>query len=143
MESVSGFPIEAHEPIIGANVFSHESGIHTHAMLIDPRMYEAVPAKLVGGEMQFIYGKHSGLSVIDSTLRKHEARLRKAGVTVDSDLSKQVLEEVKRVREERARTGHVADIVTQYYENMRRLGLTEDDVIRIAEGLGTKKHATV
>jgi len=143
MESVSGFPIEAHEPIIGANVFSHESGIHTHAMLIDPRMYEAVPASLVGGKMQFVYGKHSGLSVIESTLRKHEGRLRQAGVTLDSELSKRVLEEVKRVREERARTGHVADIVAQYYENMRRLGLTEEDVLRIAEGLGTKKHATV
>ncbi|HXN08284.1 MAG TPA: hypothetical protein VN860_01345 [Candidatus Acidoferrales bacterium] len=143
MESVSGFPIEAHEPIIGANVFSHESGIHTHAMLIDPRMYEAVPASLVGAQMQFVYGKHSGLSVIESTLRKHEARLRQAGVTLDSDLSKRVLEEVKRVREERARTGHVSDIVAQYYENMRRLGLTEEDVLRIAEGLGTKKHAAV
>jgi isopropylmalate/homocitrate/citramalate synthase len=143
MESVSGFPIEAHEPIIGANVFSHESGIHTHAMLIDPRMYEAVPAALVGAEMQFIYGKHSGLSVIDSTLRKHEARLRKAGVTLDGDLTKRVLEEVKRVREERARTGHVAQIVKQYYENMGRLGLTEDDVVQIAEGLGKKQHAAV
>jgi isopropylmalate/homocitrate/citramalate synthase len=143
MESVSGFPIEAHEPIIGANVFSHESGIHTHAMLIDPRMYEAVPASLVGAQMQFVYGKHSGLSVIESTLRKHEARLRQAGVTLDSELSKRVLEEVKRVREERARTGHVSDIVAQYYENMRRLGLTEEDVLRIAEGLGTKKHAAV
>ena len=143
MESMSGFPIEAHEPIIGANVFSHESGIHTHAMLIDPRMYEAVPARLVGGQMQFIFGKHSGLAVIDSTLRKHESRLAATGVKVDDSLSKRVLEEVKRVREERARTGHVADIVTRYYDDMRRLGLTEDDVIRIAEGLGSSTAAAV
>jgi hypothetical protein len=47
-----------------------------------------------------------------------------------------VLEEVKRVREERARTSHVADMVVQYYENMKRLGLTEDDVLRIAESIG-------
>ncbi len=143
MESMSGFPIEAQEPIIGANVFAHESGIHTHAMLIDPRMYEAVPASLVGAQMQFVYGKHSGLAVIDATLRKHEERLRKAGVTLDSDLTKRVLEEVKRVREERARTGHVADIVKQYYDNMHRLGLTEDDVVQIAEGLSKKQHAGV
>ncbi len=143
MESVSGFPIEAHEPIIGANVFSHESGIHTHAMLIDPRMYEAVPAALVGAHMQFVFGKHSGLSVIESTLRKNEGRLAKAGITVDGNLSKQVLEEVKRVREERARTGRVSEIVAQYYENMRRLGLTEDDVVQIAEGIGRKQHAAV
>jgi isopropylmalate/homocitrate/citramalate synthase len=143
MESVSGFPIEAHEPIIGANVFSHESGIHTHAMLIDPRMYEAVPASLVGGQMKFIFGKHSGLSVIESTLRKHEKRLAAEGITVDQSLSKRVLEEVKRVREERARTGHVSEIVEQYYLNMRRLGLSEDDVLQIAEGIGRKQHAAV
>lgn len=143
MESVSGFPIEAHEPIIGANVFSHESGIHTHAMLIDPRMYEAVPASLVGAHMEFVFGKHSGLSVIEATLRKHEDRLAKSGVSLDGSLSKRVLEEVKRVREERARTGHVSDIVAQYYDNLHRLGLTEDDVIAIAEGIGRTQGAAV
>ena len=142
MESVSGIPVQAHEPIIGANVFTHETGIHAHAMLIDPRMYEAVPASLVGGEMRFIFGKHSGLNVIDATLRKHADRLAKAGVTVDEGLSRRVLEEVKRVREERARTSHVADLVAQYYENMKRLGLTEDDVVRIAESIGAP-HAAV
>ena len=142
MESVSGIPVQAHEPIIGANVFTHETGIHAHAMLIDRRMYEAVPASLVGGEMQFIFGKHSGLNVIDATLRKHADRLAKAGVTVDEGLSRRVLEEVKRVREERARTSHVSDLVAQYYENMKRLGLTEDDVVRIAESIGAP-HAAV
>ena len=143
MEQVSGYPIQAHEPIIGANVFSHESGIHTHAMLIDRRMYEAVPAELVGAQMNFVFGKHSGLSAIEATLKKHEDRLARAGIKVDSDLSRRVLDEVKRVREERARTGRTADIVAQYYENINRLGLTEDDVLRIAEGIGTKEPARV
>jgi isopropylmalate/homocitrate/citramalate synthase len=136
MESVSGYPIQAHEPIIGANVFAHESGIHTHAMLIDRRMYEAVPAELVGGHMHFIYGKHSGMSVIEAALKKNEAKLAKAGVTVDAALSKRVLDEVKRVREERALTGRTHDIINQYYAGINGLGLTEDDVLTIAEGLG-------
>jgi len=137
MERVSGYPIQAHEPIIGANVFSHESGIHTHAMLIDRRMYEAVPAELVGAEMRFLYGKHSGLSVVEAALRKNEAALKARGVVVDASLVARVLDEVKRVREERARTGWAAELVDQYYANMNRLGLTEDDVLRIAEGMGT------
>jgi isopropylmalate/homocitrate/citramalate synthase len=141
MERVSGYPIQAHEPIIGANVFSHESGIHTHAMLIDRRMYEAVPADLVGGEMRFIYGKHSGLSVVEAALRKNEAALRARGVTVDDGLIGRVLDEVKRVREERAKTGRVEEIVGQYYANMSKLGLTEDDVLRIAESIGTAAQA--
>jgi isopropylmalate/homocitrate/citramalate synthase len=143
MEQVSGYPIQAHEPIIGANVFSHESGIHTHAMLIDRRMYEAVPAELVGAQMSFVFGKHSGLAVIEATLKKNRERLARSGVKLDAELSKRVLEEVKRVREERARTGRTADIVAQYYENINRLGLTEDDVLRIAEGIGTKEPARV
>ncbi len=136
MESVSGYPIQAHEPIIGANVFAHESGIHTHAMLIDRRMYEAVPAELVGGHMHFIYGKHSGMSVIEAALKKNEAKLARAGVTVGGALSRRVLEEVKRVREERALTGRTHDIINQYYAGINSLGLTEDDVLTIAEGLG-------
>ncbi len=142
MESISGVPVQAHEPIIGANVFTHETGIHAHAMLIDRRMYEAVPAELVGGEMRFVFGKHSGLNVIDATLRRNAARLARAGVTLDERLAKRVLEEVKRVREERARTTQTADMVAQYYANLNRLGLTEDDVLRIAESIGAP-HAAV
>jgi len=142
MERMSGIPIQAHEPIVGANVFTHETGIHAHAMLIDRRMYEAVPADLVGGEMRFVFGKHSGQNVIDATLRKHEARLTGAGVTVDSALTKRVLEEVKRVREERARTAHVSGMIESYYSNLERLGLTEDDVVGIAESIGAT-HAAV
>ena len=48
MERMSGIPLQQHEPIVGSKVFAHESGIHTQAMLIDHRMYEAVPAELVG-----------------------------------------------------------------------------------------------
>ena len=105
-------------------------------MLIDRRMYEAVPAELVGGHMHFVYGKHSGLSVVEAALKKNAAKLAKAGVTVDAGLSKRVLEEVKRVREERASTGRTQDIINQYYAGINSLGLTEDDVITIAEGLG-------
>jgi hypothetical protein len=100
-------------------------------------MYEAVPADLVGAKMRFIYGKHSGLSVVDAALRKNEAALKARGITVDADLVSRVLDEVKRVREERARTGHVEALVDQYYANLNKLGLTEDDVLRIAEGIGT------
>ncbi|MDQ6824436.1 MAG: hypothetical protein M3007_03110 [Candidatus Eremiobacteraeota bacterium] len=141
MESVSGVPIQAHEPVIGANVFSHESGIHTHAMLIDRRMYEAVPAELVGAEMRFVFGKHSGLSVIEATLRKHAGTLAAKGIDVNGRLSKDVLEQVKRVREERAKTGQVSDSVQSYYENLNGLGLREDDVLHIAEGIGSTQLA--
>ncbi len=75
MERMSGVPMQQHEPIVGSKVFAHESGIHTHAMLIDRRMYEAVPAQLVGGQMEWIFGKHSGVALVEETLRKQGERL--------------------------------------------------------------------
>ncbi|MHB1407385.1 MAG: LeuA family protein, partial [Desulfitobacteriaceae bacterium] len=38
VESYSGIPVQAHAPIIGPQVFTHESGIHTAGVLIDRRI---------------------------------------------------------------------------------------------------------
>ena len=79
MERMSGIPMQQHEPIVGSKVFAHESGIHTHAILIDHRMYEAVPADLVGAETSFIFGKHSGRRAgrRDAAQRAHAAGARR------------------------------------------------------------------
>src|SRR5215469_326838 len=85
MERMSGIPMQQHEPIVGSKVFAHESGIHTHAILIDHRMYEAVPADLVGGETSFIFGKHSGVALVEDTLRRQKDRLVSDSETVTSE----------------------------------------------------------
>ena len=36
VEKYSGITMQAHEPLIGEGVFSHESGIHTAGILIHP-----------------------------------------------------------------------------------------------------------
>src|SRR5439155_3062750 len=49
VENVSGVPIQPHEPIIGEGVFSHESGIHTAAILVHPAIYQFIREQDVGG----------------------------------------------------------------------------------------------
>src|SRR5581483_11853970 len=93
MERMSGIPMQQHEPIIGSKVFAHESGIHTHAMLIDHRMYEAVPADLVGAETSFIFGKHSGVALVEDTLRRFAPKLHAHGVELTPELAHRVTEE--------------------------------------------------
>ena len=137
MERMSGIPIQQHEPIIGEKVFAHESGIHTHAMLIDRRMYEAVPASLVGAEMSFVFGKHSGVAIVEDALRKHEAQLACAGVAIDGDLVTRVTNEIKRLREERAHSSRSGETIDAYEEAMRQLSISEDEVAQIAIALGT------
>ena len=50
----------AGEPIIGEGVFSHESGIHTAAILVHPAIYQFIREDTVGGATRFVFGKHSG-----------------------------------------------------------------------------------
>ena len=132
MERVSGIPMQQHEPIIGAKVFAHESGIHTHGVLIDRRIYEAVPSELVGGKTSFIFGKHSGVALVEDTLRKRSEKLAAAGIEVDSALAQAVTEEIKRLREERAASSKSEETIDAYEEAMRQLSISEDDVAEIA-----------
>ncbi len=136
MERMSGIPIQQHEPIIGEKVFAHESGIHTHALLIDRRMYEAVPASLVGAEMSFVYGKHSGVALVEQALRKHANRLTAAGINVDSELAHRVTDEIKRLREERARSAKSTQTIEVYQAAMKQLSISEPEVIDIALAIG-------
>ncbi len=136
MERMSGIPMQQHEPIVGSKVFAHESGIHTHAILIDHRMYEAVPADLVGGGTSFIFGKHSGVALVEDTLRRQRERLDRAGVTVTGELAHRVTDEIKRLREERAASSMSEEAIDAYERAMRSLSLDEDDVVEIAIALG-------
>ena len=140
MEEMSGVPMQVHEPIVGMNVFTHESGIHTQGMLIDRRIYEAVPAGIVGAEMAFVYGKHSGAALVEHALRKHEARLAQLGVSCSHELALRVTEEVKRVREERAERREAAALIRRQREALAGLAVSEEEVVEIAAALGRPAH---
>ena len=141
MERMSGIPMQQHEPIVGSKVFAHESGIHTHAILIDHRMYEAVPAEVVGGQTSFVFGKHSGVALVEQTLRNHRARLERAGVTPTAELAHRVTDEIKRLREERAASSKSEEAIQLYERAMRTLSLDENDVVEIALALGSPQPA--
>ncbi|HUZ48852.1 MAG TPA: hypothetical protein VMW12_03805 [Candidatus Dormibacteraeota bacterium] len=136
MERMSGIPMQQHEPIVGEKVFTHESGIHTHGVMIDRRMYEAVPTELVGAETSFVYGKHSGVALVEGTLRRREAWLGEAGVDVTMELAQRVTEEIKRLREERAASNANEEAIEVHRAAMEQLALSEDDVMTIAIALG-------
>jgi isopropylmalate/homocitrate/citramalate synthase len=140
MEKMSGIPMQQHEPIIGEKVFAHESGIHTHGVLIDRRIYEAVPTELVGAHTSFVFGKHSGVSLVEDTLRKSSEKLAQSGIEVTSQLAHQVTDEIKRLREERAASSSSEETIALYEDAMRKLSISEEDVVDIAIALA-KSHA--
>jgi homocitrate synthase NifV len=64
-------PVLPWQPIVGHNVFAHESGIHVNAMLKDTSTFEPFSPERVGGERRYVLGKHSGRALIEAVLSKH------------------------------------------------------------------------
>ena len=61
VSSVSGVNINPLKPIVGANAFAHESGIHQDGVLKNPLTYEIMTPGVIGlGETKLSLGKLSG-----------------------------------------------------------------------------------
>jgi D-citramalate synthase len=67
---LTGIPVQPNKAIVGENAFTHESGIHTHAILSHPSTYEAISPEMVGVTRRIVAGKHSGSHGIKSSLEK-------------------------------------------------------------------------
>ncbi len=58
---LSGRAIPVDKPLIGADVFTHESGIHLQALRKDPKAYQPLLPESIGRESgRFLVGKHTG-----------------------------------------------------------------------------------
>ena len=68
VSKTTGMAVQANKAIVGANAFSHESGIHTHAILRDPRTYESIDPKVVGAYRRIVTGKHTGSAGLTKSL---------------------------------------------------------------------------
>jgi isopropylmalate/homocitrate/citramalate synthase len=139
VEEYSGLPVGASEPVIGHNVFSHETGIHTAGMTIHPAIYQVIEPETVGGHLRFLFGKHSGAMAIEAVLQRHREELSAEGVEVTPALVKLLLDLVKGVREKKALVSQHRDGVRNYYAHLERLGLTEEDLVAYALVLGRRQ----
>jgi isopropylmalate/homocitrate/citramalate synthase len=137
VEEITGVPVQANEPIIGHNVFSHESGIHTHGVSIFREMYEPFPYEEVGGEARFVYGKHSGGNILLDLLNAHSEEI---GRGIDQIFVMEVLAEVKRTREAVIYGTTARNLVQNYYASLNSLGLNEEQVLELAKGLASESR---
>lgn len=138
VEKFSGIPVSAHEPIIGQGVFTHESGIHTAGLLIDPAIYQVIPPELVGARIRYVFGKHSGLGAVKAVLERPEYRagLERDGVEVTNDLIEAVALFVKDARQKRTRSDQFTSVTDAYYREYDRLGISELRLVELASTIG-------
>jgi isopropylmalate/homocitrate/citramalate synthase len=140
---MSGLPVGAAEPIIGHNVFSHETGIHTAGITIHPAIYQVIEPNSVGGSLRFLFGKHSGAVAIEAVLKRHEGELGQKGVKVTPRLVQLLVRLVKEIREQQSTSSPPGEGVRDYYARLDRLGLTERDLLTYALVLGRDGEASV
>jgi homocitrate synthase NifV len=63
-------PVPPNKAIVGAHVFTHESGIHVDGLLKDQRTYQSLDPAVLGRSHSIVIGKHSGIAAIAASLGK-------------------------------------------------------------------------
>lgn len=85
----TGRPHPVDRPIVGANVFCHESGIHQRGMIRDARSFEPFAPQIIGRHgRQLVLGTHTGRAGLVHALRSQavDVRLPADQVRVDHTL---------------------------------------------------------
>ncbi|MGJ0489431.1 LeuA family protein [Methylobacter sp.] len=108
VERISGIHTSPTKPVTGFNVYRHESGIHVDGMLKNAKSYEYLPSSWIGGQTEYVLGKHSGAALVRHLLKQ-------ANVDVAEEIVHQILGSVKKAVEQRDKGYH-----DQAYDNSLR-----------------------
>jgi len=74
---ITGIPVQPNKAVVGANAFTHASGVHQHGVISQSRTYEIFDPRSVGVAGTRLYlGKHSGRHAL-------RRRMEEIGLPVD------------------------------------------------------------
>ncbi len=138
VEEYSGIPCAANTPIIGEGVFLHESGIHTAGLLIDKSIYQVIDPELVGAEIKYVFGKHSGEAAVRAVLEQpiYREGLARDGVEITEELIQAVTVFVKDARQKRTRSDSFLNATEAFYREYEHLGISELRLVELASTIG-------
>lgn len=89
LSQIIGQPIAPYKPIVGANAFAHESGVHQDGMLKNRLTYEIMTPESIGRKgTEIVIGKHSGRHALVN-------KLKNLGYELPDDQLQVVFEAVK------------------------------------------------
>ena len=96
LSRIIGQPIARNKPIVGANAFAHESGIHQAGVLAHPGTYEIMTPDSIGlPSNAIVVGKHSGKNAVKS-------KLESMGYHLNSEQINVVLASIKNLADKKA-----------------------------------------
>jgi 2-isopropylmalate synthase len=122
VESYTGVKMPITAPIIGENAFAHESGIHTHGVLVKSDTFEpgVMTPEMVGHRRRIVLGKHAGRHAVKQALEA-------AGLHPNEAQLKEILTRIKNIADKGKR-------------------VTDSDLFAVAEtimGQGSKQEQAI
>ena len=66
---MSGILNSENKPIVGINAFTHKAGLHSRAVIKDPRTYEAFDPKIIDRSRDISIDKYSGIDALAFRLK--------------------------------------------------------------------------
>lgn len=108
----SGRALPVSKPIVGSNIFAHESGIHGDGVIKNPLTYEVFRPEEVGLARQIILGKHSGSASVKSKFREY-------GIEVSDGDAHELLNRVRQMAIDKKRSLFDKELVCIYEEYMK------------------------
>jgi 2-isopropylmalate synthase len=106
----TGYPIAPTKPIVGANAFAHEAGIHQDGLLKDVRTYQIIDPAELGLAMTLPLGKHSGRHAFVQACAD-------AGLTLEADAVEAAFRRFKRL----ADTGGAVTLDEVFHQDLQEV----------------------
>lgn len=116
VSSITGIMVQPNKAIVGANAFSHESGIHQDGMLKNPMTYEIMRPETVGlTTNKLVLGKLSGRFALRSRLEEMRYNLTEEELNTVFESFKVLADRKKEIMDEDLEA-LVTDVVLRSHE---------------------------
>jgi 2-isopropylmalate synthase len=95
LSRIIGMSIPPNKPVVGANAFKHESGIHQHGVMANRKTYEIMTPESIGMKRDpLVFGKHSGSHAFYQ-------RVSELGYELPEQMLQQLFEDFKALAEKK------------------------------------------
>jgi D-citramalate synthase len=137
VEKLTKVSIPPNKAIVGENAFTHESGIHTSAILRNASTYEPITPEMVGRTRHIVLGKHAGRASVDAIMKE-------LGYKATPEQMKEILARIKEIGDKgkRITDADVRTIIETVLQIKREKKIKLED-LSIVSGMNIMPTASV
>jgi len=125
----TGIMVPPNKAVVGANAFTHESGIHQDGMLKERSTYEIMNPERIGAHTRIVLGKHSGRHAF-------REKLKEMGYKVSDEHLNTLFQRFKELAEKKKNITDL-DVLTLIEDGFTRSPEFSLEIMQIVKGMAT------